>query len=857
MTAIRALALLLGAVGPGARAGWGGKGGALETPPPRSPLAFVENQGQWDTTARFVARSREGIARLERNAILLQRETIDLEGGSLRGVLLRLVFEGAAPEPSQEGLGRRPESASFFLGNDPARWRTGVPAFDSVLYRSLYPGVDLRVGEREGRLAYDLLLSPGADARRVTVRCEGTLGLRVESDGSLRMETALGPVRQTRPLAWQEDAAGGRKAVRATFRLEEGNRFGFDLANLDPRLPLVIDPGIEWSTLLGGAGPFEQAQAVAVDASGAVTVAGFTSSPNFPTSPGAYDATYNGGATQFGDAFVTRLNASGTGLVFSTFLGGSGDEEATDLALDPSGGVVVVGRTASINFPSTPGSYDPNFSGGGCAPLSTNVFTCGDVFVARLDATGTALLYSTFLGGSAGELAPECDLDAGGNVAVAGATASLDFPVTPGVVDPVSNGYEAFVSRLNAAGSALVYSTFLGGSGVEDAWALAVDGAGQATVGGRTNSPDFPVTPASYVPIYVGGIDGFVSRLDPTGTTLVYSTYLGGAGNDFVFSIALDAFGGAAVAGSTFSANFPTTPGAFDPTFNGGLCNTVDCGGDGFLARLDPTGSGLVDSTYLGSPTIDRAWEVAVDPGGYAVVVGQAGPGFPTTPGASDTVHGGGFSPVGDDAYVLRLSPVGGLVYSTFVGGTGAESSYSVALPSTGGAVLVGSTHGVVTSNFPTTPGAYDTVYTPYGEAFVTRHDLLPTGASRYGASTPGCGGTVVISVNSLPQVGNLAFEITCVGGPANATGSLGFSSAGLGTPLLLGGFSLWIDPSAPMFFGASASSGPAGETALSIPIPPDPTLAAAQVFAQFAWPDPCAPGGIAGSSGLAVVVVP
>ncbi|MCI0586082.1 MAG: hypothetical protein L0323_04475, partial [Planctomycetes bacterium] len=318
MTAIRALALLLGAVGPGARAGWGGKAGALEIPTPRAPLAFVENRGQWDTSARFVARSREGIARLERNAILLQRETSDPGGGSLRGVLLRLVFEGAAPEPSLEGQGRRPESTNFFLGNDPARWRTDVPAFDSVFYRSLYPGVDLRVGEREGRLAYDLLLGPGTDAAGLTIRCEGTLGLRLESDGSLRMETALGPIRQTSPIAWQVDAKGGRRGVRASFRLEEGNRFGFDLAGLDPGLPVVIDPGIEWSTLLGGSGSFEQAQAVAVDGSGAITVAGFTSSLNVPTSPGAYDAPYHGGPTQCGDAFVTRLNASGTGLVFST-----------------------------------------------------------------------------------------------------------------------------------------------------------------------------------------------------------------------------------------------------------------------------------------------------------------------------------------------------------------------------------------------------------------------------------------------------------------------------------------------------------------------------------------------------------
>ncbi len=348
-----------------------------------------------------------------------------------------------------------------------------------------------------------------------------------------------------------------------------------------------------------------------------------------------------------------------------------------------------------------------------------------------------------------------------------------------------------------------------------------------------------------------------MTRLDPTGTTIVYSTYLGGSANDGVFSIALDGSGGTTVAGGTASANFPTTPGAFDPTFNGVLCNAVACGGDGFLARLDSTGSSLVDSTFLGSPSVDYAWDVAVDPGGRAVVAGQAGAGFSTTPGASDTTHGGGLSGAGDDAYVACIAPGGGLVYSTFIGGSGGESALAVALPSTGGAVLVGATNSAVTSDFPTTLGAFDTVFTPYGEAFVTRHDLLPSGTSRFGNSTPGCGGPIVISVNSLPQVGNLAFEITCVGGPANATGSLGFSSAGLGTPLLLGGFSLWIDPSAPMFFGVSASSGPAGETALSIPVPPDPTLAAAQVFAQFAWPDPCAPGGIAGSSGLAVVVVP
>jgi hypothetical protein len=309
-----------------------------------------------------------------------------------------------------------------------------------------------------------------------------------------------------------------------------------------------------WSTFLGGSS-YEDAHTLALDSLGNPVLAGRTLSSDFPTTPGAYDRTYNGNH----DVFVAILSASGSALLWSTFLGGSEGDSVCGLVLDSSGNPVVAGYTLSSDFPKTPGAYDQTYNG------------AEDVFVSRLSASGDALLWSTFLGGSGSDVGSDLALDSLENPVVMGYTLSSDFPKTPGAYDQTYNGsHDVFVSRLSASGSALLWSTFLGGGGSDVGSALALDSSGSPVVMGYTLSSDFPKTPGAYDQTYNGAEDVFVSRLSASGDALLWSTFLGGGGSDVGSALALDPSGNAVVTGYTLSSDFPKTPGAYDQTYNGG-----------------------------------------------------------------------------------------------------------------------------------------------------------------------------------------------------------------------------------------------------------------------------------------------
>ena len=354
-----------------------------------------------------------------------------------------------------------------------------------------------------------------------------------------------------------------------------------------------------YSTYLGGSGG-DLSTGIAVDAAGNAYLTGATSSTDFPTTLGVVQPAFGGGTVLGGDIFVTKLNAAGTALVYSTYLGGSGDDRGLGIAVDAGGNAYVTGDTGSGNFPTTAGAFQTMTSGGG--------FT--DAVVAKLNAVGTALVYSTYLGGDSIDQGNGIAVDAAGNAYVVGLTVSLNFPTTPGAFDTTCSGCQiigssgsslilsadSFVTKLNPTGTALVYSTFLGGSGDERSSGIAVDAAGSAYVTGGTFSKDFPATPNA-IQTQVGGSDAFVTKLNPAGTALVYSTYLGGGSSDLGSGIAVDAAGNAYVSGNTLSTDFPTTPGAFKPTFAGG--------GDGFIAKISAddqfTLASVSAASYAGS----------------------------------------------------------------------------------------------------------------------------------------------------------------------------------------------------------------------------------------------------------------
>jgi len=487
--------------------------------------------------------------------------------------------------------------------------------------------------------------------------------------------------------------------VKGQYVLRGDNRIAFELGDYDRRRPVVIDPALAYSTYLGGSDG-DQGYGIAADASGNAYIAGLTLSADFPTTLGAFQTTFAGG---YYDAFVSKLNATGSALVYSTYLGGNNQDEGLGIAIDASGNAYVTGVTDSSNFPITSGAFQT--SNGGQY----------DTFITKLNESGSALLYSTYLGGSNDDWVAGIAIDGSGNAYVTGWTSSPDFPTTPGAFQTSPPGAQnAFVTKLNAVGSAPVYSTYLGGVGPSGGGSgIAVDASGNAYVIGHAETSDFPTTPGAFQTTYGGERDAFVSKLDAVGSALIYSTYLGGSNLDFGSGIAVDASGSAYVTGATYSSNFPTTPGAFQTTHRGHE--------DAFVSKLNAAGSALLYSTYLGGGGGASGIGIAVDTSGNAYLTGAAGAGFPTTPGAFQTTFGGGTSCSGSpcsDAFVGKLNATGSaLLYSTYLGGSGSDYGNAIAIDASHNAYVTGNAGCTISgdmcagANFPTTPGAFQTTF--------------------------------------------------------------------------------------------------------------------------------------------------
>ena len=466
----------------------------------------------------------------------------------------------------------------------------------------------------------------------------------------------------------------------------------------------VNDPVFFYSTYLGGSGQDESGKCIAVDDAGNAYVTGSTSSADFPTTSGVLQSALRGQI----NAFVTKLNPTGSALVYSTYLGGDFYDVGLCVAVDAAGNAYVTGHTQSNNFPTTPGAFQTT-SGG------------GDAFVTKLNAAGSGLVYSTYLGGSGFDLGFGIALDALGNAYVTGYTDG-SFPVSSGAPQPTFGGgqNDAFVTKVNVAGSALIYSTYLGGSGYDLGFGIAVDAVANAHVTGFTDG-SFPVTTGASQTTFGGGQgDAFVTTVNSLGTGLLYSTYLGGIDYDQGTGIAVDALGSAYVTGTTVSTDFPILS-AFQAAYGGN--------GDGFVTKLNPMGSGLVYSTYLGGSDGDAGIGIALDALGGAYVAGVTeSSNFPVTSGVPQATLGGG-----RDAFVTKLNPVGsGVVYSTYLGGSGDDYGYGIAvdaLPNPN-AYATGFTNA---TDFPTTPGGFQAAYGGGpSDAFVAKiaNIVLPPGAT-------------------------------------------------------------------------------------------------------------------------------
>jgi len=611
---------------------------------------------------------------------------------------LQMRLAGADREARVVGAAKLATTVNYLIGNDPRRWRTGVPTFSRIHFQNVYPGVDLVYYGNQRQLEYDFIVAPGADPYRIALRFEGAEQVEVDARGDLIVGVAGGQVRQHKPVVFQE-INGARREIAGRYVLVESSRrtVGLEIGDYDRNRPLVIDPALVYSSYLGGT-DFDRAWDIAVDAQGNAYLAGETSSTNL-AGAGAPASAYNGGLC---DVFVAKVAASGTNLVYATYLGGNDEDAAFGIALDPAGNVYVAGLTSSTNFPVTTNAVSSALHGTpyfGHYPY--------DAFVAKLDTSGGRLLYATYLGGTNADVASAIAVDGNGNVYITGETTSGDFP-TNAVSSAFGGFHDAWVAKLTGTDSNLVYSTFLGGTGDDRGQGIAVDSSGNAVVVGYTSSIDFPVTNALQTNFAGGLYDIFVTKLGSDGATKLFSSYLGGSGSDEAFRVALDGAGSAYLTGSTTSTNFP---GASLPySTNSGFA-------DAFVLKLDATGTNLVYSSYLGGLSNDQGWSIAVDRNGSAYVVGTtASSDFPTTNAFQSALAGS------DDAFVAKVNAGGtALEYATFFGGSGSDQGYGIALDNAGNAYVAGTTASLDFPVFPSTNGIATAFAGGTGDAFLAK----------------------------------------------------------------------------------------------------------------------------------------
>jgi pimeloyl-ACP methyl ester carboxylesterase len=657
-------------------------------------MRFEHNEGQTDKQVEFLARgggyslfltSTEAVLALSEHAQAIHQESMVEQKagprganpiqsakqiaarGSLRDVL-RIGLVGANPAAKIEGFDELPGRSNYFIGNDVAEWRTNVAQYTHIHYKDVYPGVELIYYGNQGQLEYDFVVAPGADPKSLILSVKGARRIHIDARGALVLETARGKIVQHQPIVYQE-INGERKEITGRYVIKDRREVGFDIAEYDLRQTLVIDPVLSYSTYLGGSGD-DAGNAIAVDSAGNAYITGQTSSINFPTLNASQPSYGSGGV----DAFVTKLTATG-GLSYSTYLGGSGGDEALGIAVDSAGSAYLAGLTASTNFPTLNALQGSN--GGGFA----------DAFVTKLTATG-ALSYSTYLGGNSSEGAFSIAVDAAGNAYVTGDTQSTNFPTLnayQGSHASDANNPDVFVTKLMSNG-ALGYSTYLGGGDSDIGWSIAVDATSNAYVTGDTLSTNFPTANAFQVHKN-GGMDVFLTKLT-AGGGLSYSTYLGGNSDDIGKGIAIDSASNLYLTGQTFSTNFPTTLKPYQEA------HAIDNGrSDVFVTKLTASGS-LSYSTYLGGNMTDSGAGIAVDPGGNAYVTGSTeSTDFPPLD-AFQSTHVSGFT----SAFVAKLTATGGLSYSTYLGGNSNDQGLGIGVDSVGNAYVTGSTRS---TNFP------------------------------------------------------------------------------------------------------------------------------------------------------------
>ena len=610
------------------------------------PLSFEPNRGQAPAEVRYLARGSSYTLYLACGETVLAPHAQSPLRTRLLGANLSVRITGEAPQVS---------TSNYFVGSDPRKWHTSVPNYGRVRYSGVYPGIDLLYYGKDGQLEYDWIVSPRADPARIRMIFENTDQLRIDQEGDLVIRAGNNEYRQKRPVMYQ-DIGGKRVEIAGRWALH-GKEGSFQIGSYDHRKELVIDPPLIYSTYLGGSG-LDYTYAIAVDSIGNTYVTGGAGSTNFPTTAPLQSALQ--GAE---DVFVTKISPNGSAKLYSTYLGGGGPDEGRGIAVDVQGNAYITGSAGSIDFPTKNAIQD---TPGGS----------GDAFVAKLNATGSALVFSTYLGANAIDFGSAIALDTAGNAYVTGSTFSANFP-TKNAFQSVKGAQEdAFVAKINAAGTAWVYATYLGGNNLDQGNAIAVDAAGSAYITGYTQSTDFPLA-SPLRSSNASSVDAFASKLNPAGSALVYSTYLGGSATDYGTAIAVDASGSAYVTGIVTSDDFPLA----NPIDNTLGSHAVD---DAFVTKFSPSGT-LDYSTYLGGGGADDPYALAVYQSGNVYITGRTNSSdFPL----NNAIQATRFA---FDMFVTEINAAGSArLFSTFIGGTGSESGRGIAVDKLGNIHVAG-----------------------------------------------------------------------------------------------------------------------------------------------------------------------
>ncbi|MEA1981019.1 MAG: SBBP repeat-containing protein [candidate division Zixibacteria bacterium] len=680
----------------------------------KSNLHFTPNHGQFEEQIKFRSETPGATIWFTQNEVYYQLSKItntepepnilnefgitpNLSKNKIEFLLIKSSFINSNSNPKISSSQITSHNSNYFIGNNPAKWKTDIPSYRQITYHDIYDGIDIKFYGNPSKMEYDFVVSPGSSPSQIKIQYEGVNNLTLLPNGNLQIETDFGILTENKPISFQE-IDNIKIPIEGNFEIYDNNSFGFKFeSDYDPNIPLIIDPVLNYSTFFGGSGN-DFARDMCIDSNGSIYITGYTTSADFPVHS-AFDYNYDGGGTSEYDVVVFKMSATGDTLFYSTYFGGHEDSEiALSIDVDISGNIIITGQTNSDDMPFL-------------NPFQSALSGNSDAFIMSLSEAGNDLLYSTYYGGSSDDYGSSIIFESGNIAYLAGTTTSPDLPLngTP-LSGNISGSGDAFLAKFDLSSGALSNATYLGGSQTESALSVKVGSAGNIYVSGYTISEDFPMENPIFNTYAGGGTsigDAFILIIDNTLSSLNFSTYLGGSADEVAIALSLDNNDRMYITGFTTSNNFPVY-NAYDQYYN-------DIA-DAFITCIESNGDSLIYSTYLGGTEVDFGSDLTCDEFGYVFITGNTqSTNFPVL-NAIDNHYNGS-----NDIFVTSINSTGdSLLYSTYFGGSQFESVYGIVIDTGKNVTITGYTNS---SNFPII-NAYDDTYNSANDIFIARIDF-------------------------------------------------------------------------------------------------------------------------------------